>query len=230
VDSIKKQKIKKMIHILTGEGAGKTTSSIGHLIRAIGQDGRGLIIQFYKNFKNAGDYKFFFEKHPATNVDIIQYGVKCLNKKAREENKCYQCGKCMEDQSLLRRRVLSAIKKVEENAKFYDSIVLDEILVAYSFGHISMNEIKNLVSLAPQKEWYLTGRLFGCGRCDDYLLKCHYKDMQDDPNQCNLRIKIIGSPRAVPLWIYKWADYITNMEEIKHPFKKGIEARIGVEW
>jgi len=198
----------RMIHILTGEGAGKTTSSIGHLIRAIGHEGKGLIIQFYKNDKNAGDYKFFFEKHPSANVDIIQYGTKCLNPIIREAKKCSQCGACMQDKKLLRRRVLSAIKKVKDSAKYYDSIVLDEILVAYSFGHISKEEIMGIVEIAPGKEWYLTGRLWKDIKNKDEWMVCE----------------------KLPLWLYEWADYITVMDEVKHPFKKGVDARLGVEY
>jgi len=197
-----------MIHVLTGDGAGKTTSSIGHLIRAIGNGGRGLIIQFYKNDRNAGDYRFFFEKHPSANVDIIQYGVRCLRPEMRKEQKCFLCGECMKDKKLLRRRVLSAIKKVKEGAKYYDSIVLDEILVAYSFGHISEDEIRDIVSTAPEKEWYLTGRLFYRDRKGKYHLVNGY----------------------VPRWLYDLADYIIQIEQIKHPFNRGVKARLGVEW
>lgn len=150
-----------MIHVLTGNGAGKTTSSIGHIIRAIGQEGKGLIVQFYKNDQNAGDFRFFFEKHPGANVDIIQYGVKCQVPEKREQNLCFTCGLCMSDKSLLRRRVRKAIKRVKEGIYEYDSIILDEILVAYSFGHISAEEIMDICDMADGKEIYLTGRLFG---------------------------------------------------------------------
>lgn len=204
-----------MIHILTGDGAGKTTSSIGHLIRVIGQEGKGLIVQFYKNDRNAGDYKFFFDKHPSANVDIIQYGVRCLNQETREAQKCSLCGRCMEDKTLLRRRVLSAIQKVKENAKHYDSIVLDEILVAYSFGHISKEEIKDIVASNPDIEWYLTGRLWNSDAIKEDLPK-------NDPfytTWCDF-----------PPWINIWANYITEMKELKHPFHKGVEARVGVEY
>lgn len=197
-----------MIHVLTGDGAGKTTSSIGHLIRAIGHGGRGLIIQFYKNDRNAGDYKFFFEKHPSANVDIVQYGVRCLNPEMREKQKCSLCGECMRDKRLLRRRVLSAIKKVKEGAKYYDSIVLDEILVAYSFGHISREEIEDIINIAPEKEWYLTGRLF-------------YKDRNGRYHDVN---------GYIPRWLYDLADYIVFIDQIKHPYDKGVKARLGVEF
>jgi len=229
-----------VIHVLTGDGAGKTTSSIGHLIRALGHDGRGLIIQFYKNDRNAGDYKFFFEKHPSARVDIIQYGTKCLNPEMRREQRCSQCGECMQDKKLLRRRVLSAIKKLRERVEYYDSIVLDEVLVAYSFGHISRREIEDIVRMAPEKEWYLTGRLFGCKICKsryrymvDTLLCNEEKQKEIGFAGCGNFVPIseFGVPtRGIPAWLYDLADYITLMVEVKHPFRQGVPARLGVEW
>ncbi|MFN7088391.1 MAG: cob(I)yrinic acid a,c-diamide adenosyltransferase [Candidatus Paceibacteria bacterium] len=41
---------------------------------------------------------------------------------------------------------------------------------------------------------------------------------------------LILTGRGAPEELYKYADYITEMTEIKHPFKKGIIGRRGSEW
>ena len=114
-------------------------------------------------------------------------------------------GMCMRDTANLRRRVVSAITRLKEGHADYDSIVLDEILVAYSFGHISEAELRGIISMSPEKEWYLTGRMWG-----------------DDG--------IPFGTTVMPLWMLEWADYVMVIQEIKHPYRDGVDARIGVEW
>lgn len=36
--------------------------------------------------------------------------------------------------------------------------------------------------------------------------------------------------RGAPEWLLERADLVTEMKEIKHPFKKGIPARKGIDW
>ena len=59
-----------MIYILTGDGKGKTTSSIGMGIRAVGSGKRVLMVQFLKT-KHTGEYKAI-EK--IKNFDIESFG------------------------------------------------------------------------------------------------------------------------------------------------------------
>lgn len=199
-----------MIHVITGDGAGKTSSAIGKIIRALGHGSRVLIVQFYKNDENEGMYRQLVRNFKnGGDVELIQYGTRCTNLEARERKECKHCGMCMQNKRLLRRRVLAAIKKVKEALNERDSIVLDEILVAYSFGHISRKEIENLIRLAPDKEWYLTGRLF-------------YKDRNDMYRR--------APSEYVPPWLFSMADYVVYIEQLKHPYNRGVKARVGVEY
>ena len=44
----------------------------------------------------------------------------------------------------------------------------------------------------------------------------------------NMEIVLTG--RNAPDFMTEAADYITNMQKVKHPYDKGIEARIGIEY
>ncbi len=43
-------------------------------------------------------------------------------------------------------------------------------------------------------------------------------------------VEIIITGRNAPAELIELADLVTEMQEIKHPFQKGIEARIGIEY
>lgn len=42
--------------------------------------------------------------------------------------------------------------------------------------------------------------------------------------------EIVMTGREAPKWLVDWADYISDIKKIKHPFDKGIMAREGVEY
>ncbi|MFZ2330284.1 MAG: cob(I)yrinic acid a,c-diamide adenosyltransferase, partial [Atribacterota bacterium] len=43
-------------------------------------------------------------------------------------------------------------------------------------------------------------------------------------------VEIIITGRNAPAELIELADLVTEMQEIKHPFQKGIQARIGIEY
>ena len=203
-----------MIHIITGDGAGKTSSAIGKIIRALGHGSRVLIVQFYKNDENEGMYRQLVRNFKnGGDVEFVQYGTRCTNPAAREKQECRLCGACMRDKRLLRRRVLRGLRRVREALNVRDSIVLDEVLVAYSFGHISREEIEGLINEAPEKEWYLTGRLW---TPDDEKWNSEEYEYR------------FGIP--VPKWLYNITDYFVIIMQLKHPLNRGVKARVGVEY
>ena len=52
------------------------------------------------------------------------------------------------------------------------------------------------------------------------------KFLKDKPED----VEIIITGRNAPAELIELADLVTEMREIKHPFQKGIEARIGIEY
>ncbi len=45
----------------------------------------------------------------------------------------------------------------------------------------------------------------------------------------NETTEVVITGRRCPEWLFELADYVTEMGEIKHPFKKGQDARKGIE-
>ena len=60
------------IHVISGDGKGKTTSSLGLALRAAGHGFRTLMIQFMKKGWDYGELKAV-ELLP--NIQIVQYGT-----------------------------------------------------------------------------------------------------------------------------------------------------------
>jgi len=186
---------------LYGDGKGKTSSSIGQCVRALGHDSNSvLIIQFNKNDKSIGEFKFFFNKHPMINCRLVQYGVGCTHYKLKAQKRCMECGECSKNERLNRTKVEWAIQHIKRDKNKYGVILLDEVLVSLSLGYISIEEIMDLMGEPNGKTWILTGRVWG-EKADEILA-----------------------------WLGDFADYITHVEMIKHPFNKGVVARKGVEY
>lgn len=163
-----------MIHILVGDGKGKTTSSIGMSIRAAGHGFKVLFIQFLKD-DSSGEVTIL-RKIPEITVlhavndygFIFQMTEEQKKKAAREYD-----------------RLLD--KALQSNAFL---IVLDEVLHALNAGLVSKDRLQKVM----QKE-----------------------------------VEVVLTGRNAPEWILNKADYYSDVTKIKHPFDKGVDARIGIE-
>jgi cob(I)alamin adenosyltransferase len=43
-------------------------------------------------------------------------------------------------------------------------------------------------------------------------------------------VELVLTGRGAPKEVIEAADLVTEMKEIKHPFRKGIEARVGIDF
>jgi len=137
-----------LIHIYTGKGKGKTTSSFGLAMRASGQGLKVIIFQFLKpksiicgeeisakKIKNIKIVKFE-QTHPMFRITpIAQSALKKSIKK-----------------------MFSEVEKVVLSGK-YDMVILDEIINACGQNFICKGKICELLKKAPKDlELVLTGR------------------------------------------------------------------------
>ena len=138
------QKEARFIHVYTGDGKGKTTASLGLILRAVGAGWRILLGQFLKH----GEFSEIKAlKKLGEQVTIRQYGSGRFIK-----------GRPSEKEIELALAGLSEIMQVMEEGK-YDLIVLDEINVAVHFGLIPLKSLMSLLERRPQDvELILTGR------------------------------------------------------------------------
>lgn len=134
------------IHVITGDGQGKTTASLGLVLRAIGAKKKVKIIHF---LKKAGSSEHNAIKEYNLPIEIEAYGIgffKILgdNKMPAEHIKAAQKG-------------LEAAGRAISGGK-YDLIVLDEINVAVGFGLLDIKEVITVINMAKSGDIVLTGR------------------------------------------------------------------------
>ncbi|MCF7913299.1 MAG: cob(I)yrinic acid a,c-diamide adenosyltransferase [Candidatus Cloacimonetes bacterium] len=133
-----------MVQIYTGNGKGKTTSSLGLILRALGHGWRVCLIQFMKNDWSYGE---IISLSKFENLDIFKFGTKNLvdpKNPAEIDFKEADAG-------------WQKAREVLKSAK-YQLIVLDEINVAVFMKLLPLEKQLELCELAGTAELVMTGR------------------------------------------------------------------------
>ena len=137
------EKTRGLVQVYTGDGKGKTTAALGLALRAAGWNQKVIIIQFIKGDANCGEHRFAARCRP---FEIVQ------------PNK----GDCFKQSAAELAPVVAEtfILAVEAAAGGkYDLVILDEVFYALSLGHISTQELLELMrGKAASTELVLTGR------------------------------------------------------------------------
>ena len=149
------------IRLITGDGPGKTTSSLGIALRMLGHGHNVVMIQWMKNWENTGEYKIqevFGERYK-----VYQFGqsswLKLSEEKTEYDGKVYGA---KEIERKDRVAAYEGLKKAEEVigwAKKPNLLILDEICLAAGMGLLEVDEVVDLMNKIP-KEMYtiMTGR------------------------------------------------------------------------
>ena len=142
---------KGLVQIYTGTGKGKTTAAFGLAIRAAGHGAKVLIFQFLKP-----DTLDLGER------DLINTSCEGIVIKSLDEP--WDMFKSMNDESQMK-RVRDSIHKVMQeletaaHEKYYDLIVLDEIVFCLNQALAQMDDVVQLIkNRDPSVELVLTGR------------------------------------------------------------------------
>ncbi len=175
-----------LVHVLWGNGKGKTTSAVGLGLRAVGHGFKVHLIQFMK-----GGVK----GHPEYN----EYGeVKAIKKFQNFTYEKFGIDEWVTKENLEKHRA-EALKGVEsaKNALSgnYDVVILDEILYAVLLNVLKTEEVIDLIKNKGK----------------------------------NTELILTGGHKPIPE-IIELADYVTEIRKEKHPYDKGIQARIGIEY
>lgn len=132
------------VHLITGEGAGKTTSALGVAARALGHGKRVVIIQFMKGRQDVGEYRFFSK---IKNCTIKQFGQKGFVDMKHPSDK---------DRWLALEGMVVA-KELMKKRPFL--MILDEINLAASIGLVDERDVLHMLKSRPEgTSIYLTGR------------------------------------------------------------------------
>ena len=135
---------KGYVHILTGNGKGKTTAALGLSIRAAGAGMKVYFAQFIKQ----GDYSEIRAlRRFADQITVRQFGLDRFTDH-NPESKDIQAA----------RSGLEQVKKIMAT-EHYDLMILDEANVAVKFGLLVVHDLINLITHKPYElELVITGR------------------------------------------------------------------------
>ena len=175
-----------MIHFYYGNGCGKTSIAIGHIIRALGHQYSPILIQFLKKHDPSGKKGYNMGEIRILNklqVPIIQFGGYGFVKTQKQ----------IEDNRNLAKKALLQLEDILQEEK-YDLVVLDEIGSMIKLDLIKPVEI---IKILKEKKPHIEVIMTGHDRISEFETLC---------------------------------DYITELKEIAHPFKRSIQARKGIEY
>jgi cob(I)alamin adenosyltransferase len=142
---------KGLIQIYTGDGKGKTTAAFGLALRAAGQGHKVLIYQFLKPPSLDIGERF------ALQLGAVRIRVEALDVP-------WDMAKSFDDKKQVtqaKAAISEALDRIAQTAekRFYDCIILDEIVLCLSKGLAKLEDIKNIIDKRdPAVEIVLTGR------------------------------------------------------------------------
>ena len=137
---------KGIVRLYTGDGKGKTTMALGLAMRVAGEGRRVFIGQFIKDDPK-GDIAALRKAIPGVVTAQFGCGTGCIAGREPDtlDKDCAKKG-------------LARAKQALSSANF-GLVVLDEITIPMYFGLISIDEVKELISLkTPGTELVFTGR------------------------------------------------------------------------
>lgn len=142
---------KGLVQIYTGNGKGKTTAAFGLALRAAGQGNKVLIYQFLKPASLDVGERF-----------ALQLGAVRIRVEAMDED--WDMARSLDDPETVTRtkgRIRDMLARLAETAekRFYDVLILDEIVFCLSRGLAQLEDVKGLIDRRdPAVEIVLTGR------------------------------------------------------------------------
>ncbi len=142
---------KGLVQIYTGDGKGKTTAAFGLALRAAGQGNKVLIYQFLKPPSLDIGERF------ALKLGAVRIRVEALD----IEWDMSESFKDPKQVANARAAIKEALERLAQTAekKFYDVLILDEIIFCLSKGLAELQDVKNLIDRKhPAVEIVLTGR------------------------------------------------------------------------
>jgi cob(I)alamin adenosyltransferase len=142
---------KGLVQIYTGDGKGKTTAAFGLALRAAGQGNKVLIYQFLKPPSLDIGERFALQLG-AVRIRVESLDVPWDMSKSPDDEK---------DVAKMQAAISKVLERIAQTAekRFYDVLILDEIVFCLSKGLAKLEDIKNIIDKRdPAVEIVLTGR------------------------------------------------------------------------
>ena len=147
-----------LVQIYTGDGKGRTTAAFGLALRAAGQGNKVLIYQFLKPRSLDIGERFALE------LGAVRIRTESIDLP-------WDMSVSLEDEQVvakMRTAISDALERIAQTAekRFYDVIILDEIIYCLSKGLTRLDDIKSIIDRKnPGVEIVLTG----CGATDELI-------------------------------------------------------------
>ena len=141
---------KGLVHVYTGDGKGKTTAAFGLALRAAGQGNKVLIYQFLKPPTLDIGERF------ALQLGAVRIRVESLDV-PWDMAESFKDKKAVSQMQKAIKEVLERIAQTAEK-RFYDLLILDEIIFCLSKGLAKFEDIKDIIDRKdPTVEIVMTG-------------------------------------------------------------------------
>lgn len=201
-----------LIHVYTGNGKGKTSASMGLAVRAVGQGLKVFVIQFMKGGAYTGE--MIAAKNFLPNIEFKQFGRHCV----KEVKQVKLLG-------------------FDKGYRFFDHVREDIECGTCRFCFLNDDlQAKFVQDAFKEAERVIMGEEHDLVVLDEVCVAMDLKFLDVDkvvsllqkkPERC----EVILTGRGAPQRIKDIADYVSEINEVKHPFNtKGISARRGVEY
>lgn len=148
-----------LVHVLTGDGKGKTTSSIGLAVRALGGNLKVYMIQFLKSGSTGEIYTI---KKYLPGMEIMQFGVDAVKERQQKLVAFTDKGSKFvfnpdEEEKEAALLGFQHTKKIIHSGN-YDLVILDEINAVLDKGLIPIKDVLELIESHGNVELVFTGR------------------------------------------------------------------------
>jgi len=142
---------KGLVQIYTGDGKGKTTAALGLALRAAGQGNKVLIYQFLKP-PSLGIGERFALRTGAVRIRVESLDVPW------DTSASFRDGQVVAKTKAAIGEVLERLAQTAKK-RFYDVLILDEIVYCLSKGLAKLEDIKNIIDRKDRRvEIVMTGR------------------------------------------------------------------------
>lgn len=145
-----------LVHIYTGTGKGKTTASMGLIIRALGAGYKVALVQFDKGFDGVSEH--YNERHILRKLPGISLHLTGCERIRPDGT--FRFGNTEDDLKEAKKGLDIARRLIAEGDYFL--VVLDEILAAAAYGLLAREDVMELLKLHRRHgkcELALTGHI-----------------------------------------------------------------------
>jgi cob(I)alamin adenosyltransferase len=189
-----------LIHVYTGRGKGKTTAALGLGLRAVGHGYRVHMIQFMKGRCYSGELSSVQKLSPQFTLSQFGRGCRIGVLIKQGYRKCNACGDCF----------------IKDRGATGDDVEYARLGLEEAQEYMQEGKCNMLI-------------LDEIGNALRYNL-ITVEDLQAFLKTKPAKMELVLTGRGVPDEILAQADLVTEMNEVKHPYKKGISSRRGIEY